>query len=322
MSLASESKCTFYIATGPLHNIVKGVFEGVGVRDLQEEFEGVSDVVNFLRELRVIRGYEVVYVWGARSWGKEPPREGDIVFFKRSRKKEKELMKDADLRDDEMIRKVRDTIFREYNVLLSDDDIRAAFASRLFVAVGRVVFSVGKSYVTERISERIWGDRSYSNLILMDKRVILFGNAISDAHIKDALGYTHLSLKKFAEAARGFVRPKNPNYEVLNEILEKLGILGGEPTLRELLEIIERIYFSNLERDPYLIYQTVEKILPMVNSELRRRGYREMSLQELEAKIDELHEKYWMSGFHRHPRAPGFPTIIEFRNRIVTRERD
>ena len=85
------------------------------------------------------------------------------------------------------------------------------------------------------------------------------------------------------------------------------------------LEALEESYFENLEKNPMNFYQSLEDLLPKVNSKLKMKGAKQLTLKELETIVDKLHEKYWMRGFYRHPKTSGFPTLIEFTRRIKTK---
>ena len=87
---------------------------------------------------------------------------------------------------------------------------------------------------------------------------------------------------------------------------------------KKVLKALEEAYFEVLARNPAMVYQTLNDLLPRVNEILKSWGYRELSLKELEEVVDFLHDKmkYWLKGFIRHPKASGMPVIIEFRRRL------
>jgi len=113
------------------------------------------------------------------------------------------------------------------------------------------------------------------------------------------------------------------NSEDGKEIVVKIEIadykLWKNPSHDVVLLVLEKLYFKRLKNNPMLFYQSLDELLPELNKELRKMGYRELELKELEEIVDKLHKKYWLAGFYRHPKTPGFPILIEFTRRIKTK---
>jgi len=283
-------------------------------------------------------GNNRVYVWGIPTKKKrlkktyEILKPGDILVVKR--------MKSENIRrylnDKPLLETLQNIIKKEIAINIPIDKIRHELKERLILVIGIVLFRYPDQYlenfnnsyrVCEEISSYLWNSKTYVNLIFLKKRFILIGSNISDEDIFAGLGYNiegyKLKKSSLADALRtSLIRCGRTKIESFLNLLRNYGIYGRDPPLDTLLKALEIAYFDNLKRNPLLFYQSLNDLLPKVNKLLEEWGYRKLSLKELEEKVDLLHEKYWLAGFYRHPKAAGLPVLVEFTKRIKTKAKE
>jgi len=331
-------RVNIFISTGPLMNIYRGMISGIDFRKLLEVIYYDHKLLNMLEKNKKRFKNGKVYIWGIpvpskdRGYRKlkrpfESIKQGDIVIIKRMKTERiQRYLNDAFLKE------ISEILRKEYDLKLSLSEIEESIRTRIIIVIGRVLSKYPENYMEDvnmiekfrscaKLSKMLWGSTTFSNLIFFDTRWILIGSPLPDEEIFEVLGYDvqKNSVGKIADALRSALlrcRVRDPTNFI--QLLRKYKFYGKEPSLDIILEALEVSYFKNLRRNPLHFYQTLDELLPNVNKYLEEHGYRKISLKELEEKVDILHEKYWLAGFYRHPKASGLPIIVEFTKRIKT----